>query len=186
VALYFASLGFAFLFIEMAVLRKFALFLGHPLYAASVVLAGFLVFAGLGSSFSHRWKRSIIFLHLSSRLTPITAAVLGIFIFAAMHILLLPCIFHHFIALSDILKVALSFLLIAPVAFFMGMPFPLGLSILTGLSPALVPWAWGINGCASVLSAVLGTLLAIHFGFNAVVVLALALYIIAAFAFRAL
>jgi uncharacterized membrane protein len=67
----------------------------------------------------------------------------------------------------------------------MGMPFPLGLADTAIGAPELVPWAWGINGCASVLSAVLATLLAIHFGFSWVVILALVLYGIAAGAFPA-
>jgi hypothetical protein len=168
----------------MAFLQKFTLFLAHPLYAVSVVLAGFLIFAGLGSSFSQRWKRSVIPAAFSNKLAPIGAAILGIAIFSLFHLWLLPYIFGHFIAVSNISKVLISLVLIAPLAFFMGMPFPLGLSILTEASPLLIPWAWGINGCASVMSAVLGTLLAIHFGFNAVIGLALALYILAAFVFR--
>ena len=81
-------------------------------------------------------------------------------------------------------KVPLTLLLIAPLAFFMGMPFPLGLARLAEASPGLVPWAWGINGCASVVSAVLATLLAIGIGFSAVVALAVALYLLAALVWR--
>ena len=184
VAFYFGSLGFAFLFIEMAFLQKFTLFLAHPLYAVSVVLAGFLIFAGLGSSFSHKWKRSIIPGAFSNKLAPIGAAILGIAVFSLLHLWLLPHIFGHFITVSNVSKVLISLALIAPLAFFMGMPFPLGLSILAEESPLLIPWAWGINGCASVMSAVLGTLLAIHFGFIAVIGMALALYVLAAFTFR--
>ena len=66
----------------------------------------------------------------------------------------------------------------------MGMPFPLALSRLAVHSPGLVPWAWGINGCASVLSAILATLSAMSFGFRAVVLIALALYLLAAATFR--
>ena len=62
----------------------------------------------------------------------------------------------------------------------MGLPFPLALSQLSREAPGLVPWAWGINGCASVIAAVLGTLLAMEFGFTAVVVFALGLYVVAA------
>ena len=71
-----------------------------------------------------------------------------------------------------------SLALIAPLAFFMGMPFPLGLSTVSRLAPSLVPWAGGVNGCASVLAALLATLLAIHGGFVVVVGLACALYIV--------
>jgi hypothetical protein len=74
----------------------------------------------------------------------------------------------------------LSLALIAPLGFFMGMPFPLGLARLSQQAPGFVPWAWGINGFASVVSAVLATLLAIEFGFNVVIVTALVLYAVAA------
>jgi hypothetical protein len=62
----------------------------------------------------------------------------------------------------------------------MGMPFPLGLRRVAEQAPDFVPWAWGINGFASVVSAVLATLLAIHFGFTIVIVLAMIIYIAAA------
>jgi hypothetical protein len=81
------------------------------------------------------------------------------------------------------LRIGCATLLIAPLAFFMGMPFPLGLARVGSGRPALVPWAWGINGCASVVSAVMATLLAIQFGFTAVIAAALLLYLVAALAF---
>jgi len=58
----------------------------------------------------------------------------------------------------------------------MGMPFPLGLGRLADYAPTLIPWAWAINGCASVVSAVLATLLAVHLGFSTVIAAALGLY----------
>ena len=82
--------------------------------------------------------------------------------------------------LPDAARILLSVALIAPLAFFMGMPFPLGLARVEAADARLVPWAWGINGCASVTGAVLATLLAIHVGFTAVVLAALALYGLAA------
>ena len=86
--------------------------------------------------------------------------------------------------MPDALKIAVSLALIAPLAFFMGMPFPLALARVATTRAALVPWAWGINGCASVLSAVLAILLATSLGFNAVVVIAIALYVVAAATLR--
>jgi hypothetical protein len=71
-------------------------------------------------------------------------------------------------------------MLIAPLAFCMGMPFPIGLNRVASSMPDFVPWAWGINGFASVVSASLATLLAITFGFTTVVLLALLLYAMAA------
>jgi hypothetical protein len=77
-------------------------------------------------------------------------------------------------------RILISIALITPLGFCMGMPFPLGLaSISIGAAP-LTPWAWGINGCASVISAVLASLLAIHFGFNLVILVAMSCYLVAA------
>jgi hypothetical protein len=87
--------------------------------------------------------------------------------------------------LPEVLRILISVTLIAPLAFCMGMPFPLGLGRLADYEPSLIPWAWAINGCASVISAVLATLLAIHFGFAAVIALALALYALALWVFPA-
>ena len=95
----------------------------------------------------------------------------------------LPPLFGALVALPAAAKMTLSAALIAPLAFAMGMPFPLGLARLAVGAPDWIPWAWAINGCASVVSAVLATLLAIHFGFTAVVGLAVALYVLAALAF---
>ena len=82
--------------------------------------------------------------------------------------------------LPDAARIVLSVALIAPLAFAMGMPFPLGLARVRPRDAPLVPWAWGVNGCASVVGAVLATLLAIHFGFAAVVVPRWLLYGLAA------
>ena len=84
--------------------------------------------------------------------------------------------FGELAGLADATKILLSVALIAPLAFFMGMPFPLGLRRVAASAPGFLPWAWGINGFASVLSAVLATLLAIHFGFAVVIAIAILLY----------
>ena len=80
----------------------------------------------------------------------------------------------------DAVRIALSIGLIAPLAFAMGMPFPRGVAQLAERAPALIPWAWGVNACASVVAAILATVLAIHIGFDAVVALAVAMYALAA------
>ena len=77
-----------------------------------------------------------------------------------------------------------GFIGIAPLAFAMGMPFPLGLARLSRSAPAFVPWAWGLNGCASVVAAILALLLAIEVGLRATLVIALALYVFAAWVWR--
>ncbi|MFC1492005.1 SAM-dependent methyltransferase [Nitrospinota bacterium] len=181
---YFFALGLGFLFIEIAFIQRFTLFLSHPLYSVAVVLCAFLVFAGLGSGYSGKitklWQLSSNVDRVSS---PILLAVAGIISIACLYLILLPNLFEWLSPLPQMIKVLVSVTLIAPLAFCMGMPFPLGLKRLSQHAPGLVPWAWGINGCASVLSAVLATLLAIHFGFTAVVVFALLMYGLAAIVF---
>lgn len=176
---YFLALGFAFLFVEIAFIQKFILFLSHPIYAISVVLFGFLIFAGLGSGYSKRWAQRC----RGRGYYPIGVAVGGIVAVSLVYLVFLPFLFESLIALPDPARVLISVILIAPLAFCMGMPFPLGMGQLAAGSPGLIPWAWGINGCASVLSAILATILAIQFGFTIVVGMALILYLFAAVLF---
>ena len=82
------------------------------------------------------------------------------------------------------LRILGAIVLIAPLGFAMGMPFPLGLARLAVDAESLIPWAWAINACASVVAAILATVLAIHIGFAAVIVLAVVLYAIAFVAWR--
>ena len=82
-----------------------------------------------------------------------------------------------------ILKIIISLILIAPLALCMGMPFPVALGKLSTAEHTYIPWAWGINGCASVISAVLASLLAIHFGFTLVILFAVSLYLLCLFIF---
>jgi hypothetical protein len=173
---YFFLLGLAFLFVEMAFIQKFILFLGHPLYAVAVVLSGFLVFAGLGSAYSGQ----LVERASQKKRSPVGIAVAAISAMALLYMALLPLLFQQLAGLADGIKMVVSVVLIAPMAFFMGMPFPIGLNRLAGSAPDFIPWAWGINGFASVMSASLATLLAIEFGFTAVVLLALGLYAAAA------
>ena len=179
VAGYFLALGLAFLFVEIAFIQRFVLFLGHPLTALAVVLAGFLVFAGLGSAFAERLAGA-----LPRRLRAVDLAVAAIAATALCYLWLLPLLFDRLIAAPDAVKIGLSLLLIAPLAVFMGMPFPLGLARVRAARPRLVPWAWGVNGCASVVSALLAKMLAVHLGFAIVVAIAIGLYAVAALALR--
>ena len=167
---YFIALGLAFLFIEIAFIQKFILFLHHPLYATAMVLASFLLFAGLGSAWSQRYANP------QSDKNGVKGAVTGIISVGLLYLLALGPLFSMLNWLPIFVKVIISVLLIAPLAFCMGMPFPLGMARLGKAAPAFIPWVWGVNGCASVLSAVIATILAIHFGFTVVVISALMLY----------
>ncbi|MBI4183635.1 MAG: SAM-dependent methyltransferase [Proteobacteria bacterium] len=182
---YFLALGLAFLFVEIAFIQRFVLYLGHPLFAVAVVLAGLLVFAGAGSAAAPAIETRLAGAarRLLGREAPgaaIAAAGLAIGAVALLYLAVLPSLFGAFAGASDPVRIALALALIAPLGFAMGLPFPLGLRRVAEAVPEMIPWAWGINGCASVLSAVLATILAIHLGFAAVVGLAALLYLGAA------
>jgi spermidine synthase len=177
---YFFLLGLAFLFIEMAFIQKFILFLGHPLYSVAVVLAGFLIFAGAGSGYSGRMANR---LEASGR-SPVQFVTGAIITISLGYVFLLPTCFEHLMGLDERIRIGISLALIAPLAFFMGMPFPLGLKRVASQAPDFIPWAWGLNGFASVISAVLATLLAVHFGFTAVLLMALVFYGLSSLLFR--
>ena len=178
VLIYFLSLGVGFMFIEMAFIQKFLLLLADPTYAIAVVLCAFLTFAGLGSLFSRKLGASV---EEGSKLfrgrNPIPLIIGVLSLIAFLYLWLLAPIFDRFLASSDHLKIVISICLIAPLAFFMGMPFPLGIDLLQRHHPRLIAWAWGINGYASVVSAILATCLAIAFGFNTVILLAIGVYL---------
>jgi SAM-dependent methyltransferase len=170
---YFAAVGIAFMFTEIVYIQKFILYLSHPLYAVAVVLAGFLLFAGLGSRHAETVPKA-------QAAAAIVGAARSIVAISLVYLLLLPPLFEASMALPGAVKVATVLTLIAPLAYFMGMPFPLGLARLTAGDHALMPWAFGINGCASVTAAILATVLAIHSGQNWLLIAALALYATAA------
>lgn len=171
---YFFAIGLGFLFLEIAFIQKFILFLHHPVLALAVALSGFLVFAGLGSVRAAAW------MHRETPAVRMRRAAVAIAVLGAVYVAGLPFLFDALLTAPLALKVGLALGLIAPLAFFMGMPFPLALSAVGRRSPALVPWAWAVNGCASVLSTMLATLIALHFGFTTVVASAAVLYLVAA------
>jgi hypothetical protein len=182
VLVYFLSIGLAFMFIEIAFIQRFVLYLGDPVWATAVAVSGFLVFAGLGSLSSARWGSTG---RLGGRRGLAFAAVLGIVLVAGTYLLLLPLLGAEVAELAVIPRLALAYLLLAPLAFLMGMPFPLGLGSTAEWRIDLVPWAWAINGCASVTGALLANLVAVGHGFSTVVLIAGSLYLAAVAAFPA-
>lgn len=179
---YFTLIGFAFIFIEIAFIQKFTLYLGQPLYALAVVLCAFLLFAGLGSrSAPHLLAR------LPTGMLPQAGwPVAGIALLVPLYLLASPLLMRYGMGLPDLVRIMVAAALIAPLAFLMGMPFPLGMARLDATAPALLPWAWGVNACATVVGAALAALLALHLGLAALALLAVLLYLSAAAGFRCL
>ena len=170
-AAYFAALGCGFMFVEIAFIQKFVLFLSHPLYAVAVVLFAFMLCAGLGSLLSQQLAKGVV-----PGIVLLVPPISAIALLCGLYLIWLPWVINALITLPDAARIAITVLLILPLGLSMGMPFPLGLEALGARTPALVPWAWGINACAAVAGAVLASVLAIHAGFNAVLIVAVVLY----------
>ena len=166
----FFCIGLAFLMVEIAFIGRFTIILSHPVQALVVVLAAFLLFAGAGSYLSARRGTG----------ASITAPVIGIVAVATTYALASPHVVSALIGAPSALKIGAAFALIAPLATLMGMPFPRALARLNTVDPSLLPWAWGINGCASVIGAALATLVAIHHGHTVVILSGVVLYLLAA------
>jgi spermidine synthase len=150
--LYFLLLGIGYLFVEIPLLQRFILFLGHPIYAFATVLFTLLTFSGLGSLLSPR---------LSLR-----KALGGLIVLIACYPLILPHLFRWLLGGSLVFRLLASVIILAPLGFLMGFPFPKGIRLTGRIAPGLVPWAWAINGCASVLSSILAVMTAISYGFS--------------------
>ena len=168
---YFGALGLAFLFVEIAFLQKLILLVHHPTVAFGLTLATFLVGAGIGSAWSNRRP-------LARTRRTLQIAAIAITVFAAANVLLLGAIADQLAPWPVTARAGLALALLLPLAFWMGVPLPL---VLRQLDEALVPWAWGINGCASVVSAALAALLAVELGFTRLLAIAVGLYLLVPF-----
>jgi len=169
--LYFCLVGVAFVFIELAWIQRLQQFLGHPVYATTAVLVAFLLFAGLGSLWSQ--KRTG---RQDDR--ALMAAVTTILLTNLIYIFYMPSLLTAVADLPLIARGCVILVLLAPLAFAMGIPFPTGLKKLGDASNRLVPWAWGINGVASVIAAAAAPLLAMEIGFSGLLGIAMIAYLI--------
>lgn len=167
VLLYFGSIGLAFLFIEIPLIQKGILFFGHPIYAFTVVVITILLFSSIGSAISYKdWlpKRWIfIVLVVLAIITPVLIILLQ------QVVLGMPVGF----------RILLFVMSLAPLGILMGLPFPLGLNWLVRIGSEQAPWAWAVNGCASVIAAVLAAILSLSYGFTLVFLLGACFYGIA-------
>jgi hypothetical protein len=171
---YFAMIGFAFMLVEIPLIQRFILLLDQPTYALAAVLFGILLFSGLGSRFgSHEFKLSHALIALCSLLL--------------IYSLVLPSLLHAALGLSLPWRLLITLLLIAPLGFLMGIPFPSGLAWMhralareeVSVRRWMVAWIWAVNGASSVLASILASLLALSFGFNATFALGMGCYALA-------
>jgi len=172
--LYFVAVGLGYIMVEIAFIQRFVLFLGYPTYALTVVVFLMLLSSGAGSLISRRWF---------GEPTRVGAALGFIVVALAIYVFALPHLLEATIGLSFPAKLAMSGLLLIPLGFAMGMPFPSGLRALSTVSSqakhGAVEWAWAMNAASSVLGSVLAIVIAVQFGLTVTLTCGAAAYAIA-------
>ncbi len=169
---FFATIAIGYMAVEIALLQKFGLFLGHPNYALSVVLAALLLFTGMGSLFSRALLSALVELRFVSY---VLAGVL-----ALEHVLAFPWL-PRLVGLPFAARVAIVFGLVAPVGVCLGTFLPTGLERLKAAAPAFAPWAWGINGIFSVLAPLVAVGASMSWGITVLLVSSVPFYLAAGF-----
>ena len=161
--IYFASIGLAFMMVEIGQLERLIVFLGHPIYGLTVVLFVLLMASSCGSLFSFRMSKRIWLLP----------------VLLAAFILVSPVVTHRLTAASTPIRIAISAVLLFPSGFFMGMAFPLGIrKALDAHEGAPTAWYWGINGAFSVVSSVLAVVVAVFWGVTVTLLVGLGAYVV--------
>jgi hypothetical protein len=166
---YFAGIGLGFMLVQMAVLQRFSIYLGHPTHTLSITLFSMILFAGLGSSLSDRLAASRPGLE---RMLPLAAAA-GLVLFLAI----VPPITRATIGYPLTARSAIVVWLLAPLSMLLGLFFPTGLRLVSRLSPEAAAWMWGINGAFSVLGSIVAVAVSIFVGIHANLVAAAVLYL---------
>jgi hypothetical protein len=170
---YFSCLGAGFMLIEVAVLQRFVLLLGHPVHSLTVTLFSLLLGTGIGSFVS----RAIPTARLTGQLR---WTLLGVVVLAVAAAFGLPTVIDATIHASLRLRIAVAVALLVPSGALMGVALPAGVRLLAARTPALIPWAWGMNGALSVLGATLAVFIAMNWGFFVTLLAGGALYVAAA------
>lgn len=167
--LFFASLGIGFMMIEIGLMQWLNLFLGDPMRSLMVVLGSLLLFAGLGSMLAGRLR--------IPDLRKITLSMTAVAVAVPLWLLAMTQIVPLFAERGFSTRAIVALLSLLPLGLLMGIPFASGLAYVQRVHPRFVPWAWGINGLTSVTASILVIILAMRFGFNAVVLLGAAVYL---------
>lgn len=172
---YFAFLGTGFMFIEISLLQKMILPLENASYAAAVVIASVLLSSGFGSIASQRFT-----------ILQDNKVLLSLSMIILFYSIALPKIIPELFPLTLPAKVIAVFIILMPAGILMGIPFPAGIAALGKKHPELIPWAWAINGCFSVLAPILAVMFAITAGFKVVMLAGVLMYLMAFFSMKLL
>jgi hypothetical protein len=147
-SLYFSLIGMGFMLTEIALLQRFSIYLGHPIYSLSVSLFSLILSSGLGSLTSDRLK-------LDTQGKLMTWACLLV-AYLVMLEQFLPVVFEHTTGQQRLVRIGVSVAVIMPLGFLLGFAFPTGMRLVEAIDTQPTPWFWGINGATGVLASVLG------------------------------
>ncbi len=167
--LYFVSIGTGYILIQVALIQKFILFLGHPVYALTVIIFSMLVASGCGSYVSRRVA--------GKDLLRLRLVLLGIATVVVTLAYVVTPFTESGVGWPLPVKMVVTVLLIAPAGFLMGMPFPVGLANLESRYPSAVRWAWALNAASSVMGSASAIFLAIYLGLRATLLIGSAFYL---------
>ncbi len=167
---YFVFIGAGYIMIQVALIQKLVLFLGHPVYALTVSIFSMLISSGFGSFFSRRFASDLS----GAKLRRVLAAVA---VSVAILAFVVSPISEVGVGLPLPVKMLITVLLIAPVGFLMGMPFPTGMTRLEKMFPNAVRWAWSLNAASSVMGSASAIFLAIYLGLRMTLLIGGALYL---------
>lgn len=156
---YFLLIGFGFMFVEIGLIQRISVYLGHPVYGLAIGLFGIIVSTGIGSLLSAR-----ISLLRGDRLLAWTT-LLAIYI-AALHYWF-PLLMGVFASAALPMRSLVCLSAIVPSGVLMGFGFPTGMSIVNGIDSRPTPWFWAVNGAAGVLASGLAVTISIEFSINA-------------------
>jgi len=167
---YFGALGAGFMLIEVSILQRFVLLLGHPVYSLTVTLFSLLLGTGIGAAWSRRLS--------GSRLKRTTAAALAaIAILSLSSLVVLTPIVRWAIVFPRPVRIAIAVAVLVPVAMVLGIPMPAGIQMLRRRGPEMITWAWGMNGALSVVGAALAIFIGMNWGFGAALITAASIYL---------
>ena len=166
----FAGLGVGFIAVEMVLIQKLSVFLGGPAYSMAVTLCALLIFSGLGSRLSQGLSRS--------GYRAAASMVAGVLLVQTLELVFLDWGIPALLGLAHTWRCIMAILAIAPLGLLMGMPFPTLLAKSGRVSETLLPWAWGVNACATVVGSVLATISSITMGFNRTWLVAMGMYLV--------
>jgi hypothetical protein len=158
---YFVWVGLGFILVEVVLIQRFNLYLGHPVYSLAVILVSLLAFSGLGSALTARWARYPRAWHRA-------AACAAVVLLVAAHELLWPVFLNRTLGLPLATRIALTVAFLAPIGLAMGIPYPLGLRAVSAEHSDGLPWVWAVNAAASVLGSILAFAVALAVGFQIV------------------